>query len=489
MHIALLNPQGNFDAHDRYWTEHADFGGQLVYVKELARAMGRRGHKVDIVTRLIDDPEWSGFEAPVASYPNSPNVRILRFSMGGRAFLRKEELWPFLGVEWVPNIVAFYESEGSSPQVASAHYGDGGLAAVIWQQRAGPQFTFTAHSLGAQKLERLLERGDTSLQALDQRFLFRRRLTAERIAMNHAARIVTSTVQERAEQYAHPAYRGAVDRGNLRRFAVVPPGVNLKVFDAEIKGTDDARIATHLDQVLERDLDQVRSGLPAILASSRLDRKKNVTGLVKAYADSAELQGKANLLLVLRGMERLEMTDSLEGEQRDVLSEILQLVDRYRLAGKVSGFSLEGQSELAAAYRYLSKRRSVFALTALYEPFGLAPLEAMAAGLPVVVTRNGGPSESLAEGTEEYGVLVDPTDSRDIGHGLLRVLESADEWQRLQRAGRDRVLNRYTWEATADGYLRVFQQIRHEARHEPVLPVSEYFLDPTPQNDPGLNWT
>jgi len=46
MHIAFLNPQGNFDPQDRYWTAHPDFGGQLVYVKEVALALGRMGHQV-----------------------------------------------------------------------------------------------------------------------------------------------------------------------------------------------------------------------------------------------------------------------------------------------------------------------------------------------------------------------------------------------------------------------------------------------------------
>ncbi len=38
MHLAFLNPQGNFDPQDRYWTQHPDFGGQLVYVKQVALA-------------------------------------------------------------------------------------------------------------------------------------------------------------------------------------------------------------------------------------------------------------------------------------------------------------------------------------------------------------------------------------------------------------------------------------------------------------------
>ena len=49
MHIAFLNPQGNFDPNDSYWTEHPDFGGQLVYVKEVAIAMAAKGHSVDII--------------------------------------------------------------------------------------------------------------------------------------------------------------------------------------------------------------------------------------------------------------------------------------------------------------------------------------------------------------------------------------------------------------------------------------------------------
>ena len=49
MHVAFVNPQGNFDPNDSYWTAHPDFGGQLVYVKELALAMGNLGHKVGAV--------------------------------------------------------------------------------------------------------------------------------------------------------------------------------------------------------------------------------------------------------------------------------------------------------------------------------------------------------------------------------------------------------------------------------------------------------
>ncbi|HSJ54392.1 MAG TPA: glycosyltransferase, partial [Anaerolineae bacterium] len=269
MKIAFLNPQGNFDPEDRFWTEHPDFGGQLVYVKEVALALGRLGHQVDILTRRIRDPQWPGLEQDLDSYPGEPNVRIVRLPCGGDRFLRKEDLWACLGTGWLPNLVDFYAREGAPPQIVTAHYGDGGLAAALWQARGGPPYTFTGHSLGAQKLDRLLDRGDSSLAQLDAHYFFARRIAAERLAMNHAARVITSTGQERLEQYGHPAYRGAVDPSDGVKFAVVPPGVNLGIFDAGVRGPEDERVAAHLERTLERDVAVGRRELPAVLCSSR----------------------------------------------------------------------------------------------------------------------------------------------------------------------------------------------------------------------------
>jgi sucrose-phosphate synthase len=485
MRIAFLNPQGNFDPQDRYWTAHPDFGGQLVYVKEVALALGRMGHQIDILTRRVVDPAWQGFEGTLDSYPGEASVRIVRLPCGGDGFLRKEDLWPFLGTGWVPHIVAFYAREGQQPDAATGHYGDGGLAGALWRAQGGPPYTFTGHSLGAQKLDRLLARGEESLAELDSHYRFARRIAAERVAMNHTGRIITSTHQERMEQYGHPAYGGAVDPTNDDKFAVVPPGVNLRIFDAGVRGPSDERSGRHLEQVLARDIAPERRGLPAILCSSRLDPKKNHAGLVQAFALSEALQAAANLLIVVRGAEDIHSRQGLADTERAVLDEIVALCETHDLWGKVSAFSLESQQELAAAYRYLRARRSVFALTALYEPFGLAPLEAMAAGLPAVVTRNGGPSESLydRDTVREFGVLVDPSDAAAIAAGLLRLVGGPeDEWQAFQRAGRQRVLSRYTWEQTAAGYLSVLAGLGQELPAE-ALPIPGYFLDPRPKTD------
>ncbi|MGD2137543.1 MAG: glycosyltransferase [Gammaproteobacteria bacterium] len=490
MHISFLNVQGNFDPEDRYWTAHPDFGGQLVYVKEVSQALGRMGHQVDIVTRRIRDREWPGFEADIDGYPGEPNVRIVRLACGGDGFLCKQELWPYIGTEWVPNLIDFYRREGRQPCAATAHYGDSGLAAALWQQQAGPPYTFTAHSLGAQKLERLLIYNHADIEDLDRELFFARRIAAERVAMNHAACIITSTRQEQHEQYGHLTYKCAVDINRTKRFTVIPPGVNLHIFDAGVHGPDDERIATRLEQVLARDILEERRGLPLVICSSRLEAKKNHVGLVLAFAHSAQLQDTANLLLVVHGLDDIHHGMSLSGEEQPIMDRIVATCEASSLWGKVAGCSLENQTELAAAYRHLGKRRSVFALPALYEPFGLAPLEAIAAGLPVCVTRAGGPSESLYDEATgvEYGVLVDSTDPAAIAGGLLRLTESAGQWEHFRAVGRRRVLERYTWEATARDYARVLEAIAQPVgKRSGLLPIPEYFTRPGPATDIGID--
>lgn len=485
MFLAFLNPQGNFDPQDRYWTQHPDFGGQLVYVKQVALALGRMGHRVDILTRRIRDPQWPGLDAPLDEYPNAPNVRIVRIPAGPDRFLPKEELWPYLGTDWVPGILAFYRREGRFPDLFTAHYADGGLAGALIVAETGIPFTFTAHSLGAQKMDRL---GATpeNLAALDARYHFARRLAAERVSMNRSAVNITSTRQERLEQYGHRAYRGAVDVGDDRRFAVIPPGVDTTIFHPEARAADEEAVHRRLLAALERDIREDRRHLPCIVASSRLEPKKNHLGLVMAFATHPALRERANLLLITAHLEDALRREEESPQEREVLTPIRRVVRDANLWGEIAAVALAGQPALAAAYRLLARRRSVFALTAWYEPFGLAPLEAAATGLPVVVTRNGGPAEIWQEDGTEYGILVDPADPDDIARGLLRLLGDPQTWAEFAHRGRERVLARYTWERTAEGYAWAAEQVLAGGvfrPSEPPLPIPAYFRNPGPETD------
>ncbi len=458
MHIVFLNPQGNFDAKDSYLAEHPDFGGQLVYVKEVAQAMVDLGHKVDIVTRRIRDAAWPEFADDQVSYPGyEKNLRILRFPCGGDRFLEKEQLWPHMP-EFIASMLEFYGD--ALPDFATAHYADGGYCAVLTQIKTGMPFTFTGHSLGAQKLEKL---GTTiaDWSDMEARYHFSRRIAAERMSMANAARIIVSTGQEQKEQYAHALYVGAVDPADDRHFAVTPPGVNERVFAFE--PTDlDIEVTAALDSRFGEDK------RPCIVVSSRLDKKKNIIGVVKAYAGNSALRERAALVLCVRGLDDPDKDIAKLGSaERTVLREILDVTDDADMRERVYFLNIGSQLELAATYRYFARRGSVFALTSFYEPFGLAPIEAAATGLAPVATNNGGPTEIFSDGS---GVLVDPFSAEKIADGLL---DGLSRHAALSKAAIKRVRETYTWRQTAEGYLAVIDAGRYYTTNKTIAQPTE----------------
>lgn len=470
MHILFLNPQGNFDPQDKYWTEHPDFGGQLVYVKEIALAMSELGHTVDIVTRQFEDDKLSGFEAAMDHYPGYPNARIVRIPAGPNRFIEKEKLWPFIE-EWVEGIQSFYQSK--EVDFITTHYGDGGYAGALLSQKLGVPFSFTGHSLGAQKMDKLGIHAD-NLEAMQARYFFADRLMGERIAIQNASVIFTSTEQEKDEQYFHLAYQD-ISSGKKEAFVIAPPGVNEKVFGLDVKNTEEEATYLAMQHTLKRDIASDRLSLPSIVLASRLDQKKNHLGLLKAYALDPSLQVKANVVISLRGVENAFASYAmLKPEEKALMDQLMDVIKTYQLKGKVSFINIMSQGALAASYRYFAKNQSLFCLTSTYEPFGLAPIEAMCAGLPAAVTKYGGPADVLKSGDEKFGVLLDVNDLEDIAKGIHEII---DHHAYYQQQGLKRVETSYTWKATAHKYLEAFASMSNYKIFE--LPLSRpAHLDP-----------
>jgi glycosyltransferase involved in cell wall biosynthesis len=96
---------------------------------------------------------------------------------------------------------------------------------------------------------------------------------------------------------------------------------------------------------------------------------------------------------------------------------------------------------------------SVFAYPSVYEGFGLPPLEAMGAGVPVVATRAGAIPEIVGDAAE----LVDVGDADGLARAIGRVLSDAERRRDLRAAGH-RNLHRFSWDRTAASLAEVFLQ-------------------------------
>ena len=86
-----------------------------------------------------------------------------------------------------------------------------------------------------------------------------------------------------------------------------------------------------------------------------------------------------------------------------------------------------------------------FVLPSLYEGFGLTALEAMASGVPVVVSARGG----LPEVVGDAGLVVDPEDREGVADAVLRAVSDDDEAARMRAAGVERA-ELFSWHATAE---------------------------------------
>lgn len=154
---------------------------------------------------------------------------------------------------------------------------------------------------------------------------------------------------------------------------------------------------------------------------------------------------------------------------------MIELIDAHDLRGKVTFVNITSQQGLASAYRYFAALKSVFALTSTYEPFGLAPIEAMCAGLPAAVTQYGGPADVLKDDQGTYGVLLDVMDTDHVTKGLMQIFK---HYTYYQTQGMHRVKDAYTWKATAQKYVDAMQKVLDDGMY-PLFDVPDYFKSPS----------
>ena len=134
--------------------------------------------------------------------------------------------------------------------------------------------------------------------------------------------------------------------------------------------------------------------------------------------------------------------DGRDQERVRRLVDEMDLRDRVRMVGRVTGAA---KSELLA-------RARLVCVTSRYEVFPLVPLEAQAAGTPVLAFAITAMGEVLAP---DGGVLVPPFDVGAYAQAMLRLLHAPEQCRAMGEAGRQFV-RRFHWDAVASQQERVY---------------------------------
>ena len=437
----------------------ADTGGQVKYVVELCQHLSRKKEigRVDLFTRLIADKRVSEDYAQPIEVVNE-KFRIVRIQCGGRKYIRKELLWPHLD-EYVDKYIKFIKREKRAPDIVHGHYADAGYVAMQLSDFFGAPFIFTGHSLGRSKLQKIMADGMSREEIIKKYKIDQRILVEERI-LSHADLLITSTRQEREVQY------GQYDHHELPTYAIIPPGIDIEKFypfyhnHLSDDGVSENAMFAQASMLKELNRFFIKPDKPLILALCRPDKRKNISGLIQAYGEDLELQAMANLA-VFAGIRK--DIDTMEENERDVLTGMLLLMDKYDLYGKMAiPKKHDFEYEVPALYRIAAESRGVFVNPALTEPFGITLLEASATGLPIVATNDGGPTDILQYCNN--GLLVDPTSVRAISRALKKIIADPEHWETYSRNGILNVRKHYTWQSHAAAYKR---QILALARKSP----------------------
>lgn len=407
MHIVSLSLHGLIRGDNPELGRDADTGGQVRYVLEQAKALAGEGHKVTIVTRLVDDPAVSAdYARPLEVI--GENVRIVRVRFGPDGYLPKEDLWPHLDEARfaVKEVLDVCDEE----LIIHAHYADAGYVAFGQED----EFLFTPHSLGRVKRRRLLAAGLPVHPSMHYR------ISAEEIAIENARFLIVSSHDEAERQLS--LY------GRPRRVEVISPG-----YDADSFFPPDSYSAVPF---LRR----------SILAVARPDESKNLETLMHAYGLSGHLQELADLVIVAG--QRTDVR-ALPEAQRKVIEELLYLIDLYDLHDRVRLPKHVQAEDVPGVMREAAQMSGVFVNLALAEPFGLTTIEAAACGLPVVVSNRGGPQEVVR--VLGNGALVNPDDIEQVQYAIIGMFISEKLHTDRRQSGLSGI-GRFSWQNHARKY-------------------------------------
>ena len=124
------------------------------------------------------------------------------------------------------------------------------------------------------------------------------------------------------------------------------------------------------------------------------------------------------------------------------------------IAAKVTFRGMIPRSELVDLYF----DADIFAFPPVWnEGFGIPPVEAMAAGTPVVASRSGGIVETVKD--RETGLLVAKNDAPALARALLELLDNDTARETMGRAARKWALGCFTWERAAEHLLKEYERL------------------------------
>lgn len=403
-------------------------GGMNVYVRELSRELGRRGAAVDIFTRMQD-------ASMPTIVPLDRGVRVVNLRAGPPVPYDKNWLLEHLP-EFVSHVRCFADGQDLTYDLIHSHYWLSGEAALALRRAWSAPVIHMAHTLGALK-NRVARSADERETAL--------RVALERKLAGEVDALVAATPRDRADLVWHCG-------AEPDRVRIAPCGVDLQRFKP-------------------RDMEQARAALDLpppphriLLLVGRIEPLKGIDALIEAVALLREQGafGADDLTALVIGGHGEHERQRWNAEQRRLHA----LRVERGVEAQVRFLGAQSHDRLPLFYA----AADVVTMPSHYESFGMAALEGMACGRPVVATEAGGPTFTIEDG--ESGLLTPPDDPGALAARLALLLDDDVLRESLGESARERALQ-FGWPAVASDILKLYRDTidTHLRRRRSLVPA------------------
>jgi len=353
-------------------------GGMNVYVRDLARSLGREGIQLDVFTRSQDE------HVPHVLHDLGFGNRVAHIPAGPEYPLPKNELVSYIP-EFVENILEFSRKKECCYDLIHSHYWMSGIAAVELAKSWDAPIVQMFHTL--EKLKQQVAQNEEEKEG-DYR------IDGEKQVISMVDKIIASTATEK--KHLVNLYEA-----DPKKIEIISPGVDLSHFYPIPPDEAKEFVGVPPDKRM-------------ILFVGRIEPLKGIKTLLKAIGHLiSNGEAEENLCLAVIGGD---LQDG-NGNDSKEMKLLCQLRDEYGLQEMVTFLGKQSQDTLP----YYYSAAEMLIMPSHYESFGMVALESMACGTPVIASHVGGLIHLVEDGVTGYHVPVDdPAALSNRISGLLK---------------------------------------------------------------------
>ncbi len=380
-----------------------DAGGMNVYIRELTHELSHLGLNVDIFTRWVHPNLPQVVEL-------APGVRVIHIKAGPQKTLHKNDLYQYTPT-FARHIEEFRQSEGTHYDIIHSHYWLSGVAAMRLACHWNVPHITMFHTLGKLKQQANPDEPEPAL-----------RLEMEQRLIHHVDRIIAATMDEKQQLITHCNV-------SPYKIEIIPCGVNLKLFHP-----------FHREQA--REMIGLQGQEPILLFAGRLDPFKGPDVLLRA---AALMQEEAQIVIV---------GGHLQGDKD--LSNLRTLAQELGINERTHFLGSQPRTKMPLFY----SAATITVIPSYHESFGLAAVESLACGTPVIATRAGGLMTVVRD--QETGYLVDRR-PYNFAQRLDQLITDEQHYKQMTARARLSILQ-FGWQNVADQIQRVYDELTCKER-------------------------